>query len=57
MRQAVMLPESVMDEPDELRAWIRRGLAYGETLPPKRTKAPAKAKATAKAKPVRKKPR
>jgi len=41
MRDTVFLPESVMDDADELRAWLRKGLDYTATLPPKR-KAPAK---------------
>lgn len=39
MADTVLLPESVMDEPDELRAWLARAFAYTATLPPKRRKA------------------
>src|SRR5688572_6115387 len=28
MRDTVFLPESVMDEPEELRAWLRKALQY-----------------------------
>jgi TfoX/Sxy family transcriptional regulator of competence genes len=53
MKDALLLPESVMDEPAELRGWLARALAYTATLPAKKkgTKKPAPAKATAKAKP------
>lgn len=49
----VMLPEEVLDEPTELRAWLRRAIDHTATLPPKR-KSAAKAKpaATTKAKPA-----
>lgn len=49
----VMLPEDVLDEPAELRAWLRRAVEHTATLPPKR-KATAKKRAarpTAAAKP------
>ncbi len=35
IREMVLFPESVMDERDELRTWLQRGLAYSLTLPPK----------------------
>lgn len=38
MADTVLLPESVMDDPAELRDWIARGFAYTATLPPKRKK-------------------
>ena len=41
MHDTVLLPESVMDEPDELRAWLRKALDYVVTLPPK-VKKPAR---------------
>lgn len=33
--ETVLLPESVMDEPDELRTWLRKALAHAVTLPAK----------------------
>lgn len=48
MSQKVMLPESMMDEPDELRDWIARAFTAALALPPK--KAGAK-KPTASTKP------
>lgn len=64
MAGAVMLPESVMDEADELRGWLMRAIAFARSLPPKvkkKSKAKAKpgqakpaAKAKAKAKPAAK---
>ncbi len=45
MREMVFFPESILDERDELRAWLQRGLAYSLTLPPKKPtvkKPPAK---------------
>jgi len=35
-RETVFFPETIMDEPEELRAWLQRGLAYSATLPPKK---------------------
>ena len=49
MQETVLLPEQVMDEPDELRAWLRKALDHTATLPPK-----AKAKAKPKPKPKKK---
>jgi hypothetical protein len=51
----VMLPELMMDEADELRAWIARAFEAAAALPPK-VKGNAKGKAgkPAKRKPVRK---
>ena len=44
MRDTVLLPDSVMDEPGELRAWLARAYAYVSTLPPKqRSSIPARA--------------
>jgi TfoX/Sxy family transcriptional regulator of competence genes len=57
MNDTILLPESVMDEPEELRGWLRKALAYTSTLPAKgkkkvslRTspKAPAPRKASPK---------
>ena len=39
MHHTVLLPESVIDEPDELRGWLRKALDHVATLPPK-TKRP-----------------
>jgi len=47
MHDTALLPESVMDEPDELRAWLRKALDYTATQPPKKTRATATAKAPA----------
>jgi TfoX/Sxy family transcriptional regulator of competence genes len=35
MRDTVLLPESVMEEPEELRAWLRKALDYTASLPAK----------------------
>ena len=34
-RETIFFPETILDEPDELRDWLQRGLAYSVTLPPK----------------------
>src|SRR5215468_2437742 len=50
----VMLPEGMMDEPDELRAWIARAFHAAAALPAKAAKkapAPKKAPAAKKAAP------
>jgi TfoX/Sxy family transcriptional regulator of competence genes len=39
MREYVELPSDVMNSPAALKRWIKRGLAYVETLPPKARKA------------------
>jgi TfoX/Sxy family transcriptional regulator of competence genes len=41
MSDKVMLPESMMDEPDDLRRWIARAFALAARLPPKAPKAVA----------------
>jgi len=54
MKDTLLLPESVMEDPAELKTWLARGLAYTATLPAKKKKAGAakpKAKAAAKSKP------
>jgi len=64
MRDTVFLPESVMVEPDELRAWIQKALDFTASLPAKKkspaakaaTKKPAATKAPLK-KPAAKKPK
>jgi TfoX/Sxy family transcriptional regulator of competence genes len=38
----VQMPESIMDEPAELRAWVKRSFDYAATLPEKAAKRPAK---------------
>ncbi len=53
MADTVLLPETVMDEPAELRDWLARGFAYTATLPPKKPKRTAKKPAAKQAsKPV-----
>jgi TfoX/Sxy family transcriptional regulator of competence genes len=58
MHHTVLLPESVMDEPEELRKWFRKALEHTVTLPPKKKaamkKAPAMKKKPAKAAAVKK---
>ncbi|HEY5925945.1 MAG TPA: TfoX/Sxy family protein [Kofleriaceae bacterium] len=41
MTNTVLLPETVMDEPDELKRWLARAFEYNATLPAKKKK-PAK---------------
>jgi TfoX/Sxy family transcriptional regulator of competence genes len=36
MRDTVFLPEAVLEEPDELRTWLRRAFDYTAALPAKR---------------------
>jgi len=57
MSNALLLPESVMDEPGELKSWLARAFEYTATLPPKKksAKKPAAKKPAAK-KPAAKKP-
>jgi TfoX/Sxy family transcriptional regulator of competence genes len=38
----VQMPESLMDEPAELRAWVKRSFDFAATLPKKAKKAAAK---------------
>ena len=45
MRDTVFLPESVMVEPDELRAWIRKALDFTAGLPAKKKRPGTKAAA------------
>ena len=42
MTNTVLLPESIMDEPAELKSWLARAFAYAATLPPKRKTSAAK---------------
>ncbi|HET9624006.1 MAG TPA: TfoX/Sxy family protein [Kofleriaceae bacterium] len=54
--QKILLPDDVMEEPRELRAWLARAFAYTAGLPPKRAaKKPVAKKPMAK-RPVAKKP-
>src|SRR5262245_61676806 len=46
MRDTVFLPESVLDEANELRAWLRKAFEHTAALPPK--KRPAAKKVSAK---------
>ena len=58
MSQKILMPESLMDEPAELRAWLKRAYDHVATLPRKVKKAkskPAVNKPSPK-KPVAKKP-
>lgn len=49
MRDTVLLAESVMDEPEELRAWLRKAFDYTANLPAKKAKPkPTKAAANRK---------
>ena len=43
MRDTVFLPESVMVEPDELRAWIQKALDFTASLPAKKKRPATKA--------------
>lgn len=51
MKDTVLLPESVMDEPEQLRSWLRCALEFTASLPAKKAKGGAKAKPAAAAKP------
>ncbi|MFN0250246.1 MAG: TfoX/Sxy family protein [Kofleriaceae bacterium] len=52
MSNTVMMPESLMDEPAEMTAWLQKALDYSLSLPPKavKTKTAAKPKIVAKTK-------
>jgi TfoX/Sxy family transcriptional regulator of competence genes len=54
MSNSLLLPESVMDDPEELASWLERAFDYSATLPPKQ-KAGAKKpqKQAAKQKPAK----
>ena len=65
MSNTVLLPETIMDEPGELRDWFHKAFDYAATLPPKKktgpgkkpaAKKPAPAKKAAAKKPATKKP-
>ena len=49
MTNAVLLPESILDEPGQLATWLKIAFDYAVTLPPKKKKGAAKKPA---AKPV-----
>lgn len=49
MRDTILLPESVMAEPQELRGWLRMALDYTAALPAKKDKGKAAAGPVAKA--------
>ena len=53
MTSTVLLAESVMDEPTELRDWLRKAFDHAVTLPPKKKPAKKSAKKPTK-KPVKK---
>jgi TfoX/Sxy family transcriptional regulator of competence genes len=42
MKDTVLLPESIMDEPEELKSWLRRALEYTAMLPAKKKGGSAK---------------
>jgi TfoX/Sxy family transcriptional regulator of competence genes len=46
MGNTVMLPDSVMDDPAEMKMWLQRGYDYVSTLPAKKKKPAAKKPAT-----------
>ena len=54
LSRKVQMPESVMDEPDEMKRWLQRAYDYVATLPKKKKSAPKKK--PAKKKPAKKKP-
>ncbi len=45
LSKKIMLPEDVFHDPDDLRAWLRRGFDYTLTLPKKAAKPKPKPKA------------
>ena len=46
MKDMVLLPEAILDEPSELRSWLRRALDHTATLPKKVKKAKPASKKT-----------
>jgi len=38
MREYVVVPDAILDEPDTLRGWLERSLRYASSLPPKERK-------------------
>ena len=53
-KDSVQLPESVMEQPDELRSWLRKAFDHAASLPPKTAKPAAKAASKSKSKPAAK---
>jgi TfoX/Sxy family transcriptional regulator of competence genes len=53
MKEYVVLPPSMLEDEEAVKGWLRRGLAYAQSLPPKQPKA-AKSKAAKPSKPSRK---
>jgi TfoX/Sxy family transcriptional regulator of competence genes len=51
-KHSVQLPESVMEDPTELKDWLRRAFDHALTLPAKKAKSAAKTKPAAKKKPA-----
>jgi TfoX/Sxy family transcriptional regulator of competence genes len=49
MRDTVFLPESVLEEPNELRAWLRRAFEHTASLPAKKKPAAKKVAARLRA--------
>jgi TfoX/Sxy family transcriptional regulator of competence genes len=43
-----LLPPAIVDDDEAVRNWVRRAVAYGETMPPKAAKRKSKAKTTPK---------
>jgi TfoX/Sxy family transcriptional regulator of competence genes len=48
MREYIDFPRSISGVPKELRTWIKRGLAYVDTLPAKKPKSKAAKKGTSR---------
>jgi len=48
INDTILLPETVLDEPDELKSWLRKALEFTATLPPKKKAAAKKVPAAAK---------
>lgn len=46
MREYVEVPSRIMNSPTQFKRWLRRGMAYVETLPPKPGGSAAKRKRT-----------
>lgn len=53
MSNSVLMPESLMDEPEEMTAWLQKALDYNLSLPPKAAKGSSTTKSAEKAKPAR----
>jgi len=57
MHDTVVLPESVMDEPDELKSWLRKALTHTAALPPKKKAAMKEPKPAARSAAIKKAPK